>query len=352
MAKSAISNAAILNLIVPPYRPDLPGLVFRGFLGEPDYANILAIITASKQVDGIERSDTLEKVANTYAHLHNCDPYQDMIFAEMDGTAVGYGRVWWDLNESGEWNGGQLAFLHPDWRRKGIGTTILRHNEARLRQIAGRLQAEGTIRADTPRFIDVETADAEQGKAALLEQEGYRPVRYEFHMLRPLTQPVEVTPLPEGLEVRPVLVGQVRAVWDASQEAFRDHWNWIPQPDVEFRRMVEGPEFEPGLWMVAWDGDQVAGSVLNFIDSVENAEYQRRRGYTEGISVRRPWRRRGLARALLTRSLKMFQEMGMQEAALGVDSQNLNGANLLYESVGFRLDWRQTIYRKSLENQV
>jgi ribosomal protein S18 acetylase RimI-like enzyme len=64
--------------------------------------------------------------------------------------------------------------------------------------------------------------------------------------------------------------------------------------------------------------------------------------------VRRPWRRRGLARALLTRSLKMFQDMGMEEAALGVDTENLSGALRLYESVGFRAVKRQTIYRKAL----
>jgi ribosomal protein S18 acetylase RimI-like enzyme len=257
--------------------------------------------------------------------------------------------VWWDLNESSEWIGGQLAFLHPDFRRNGIGKAISRHNESRLRQIAARLQAEGVIQASTRRFCDVETADSETAKIALLENEGYQAVRYEFHMVRPLSEPVEVSPLPDGLEVRPVTPELARTVWDASQEAFRDHWNSIPEPEEEFQRMIEGPDFDPGLWKVAWDGDQVAGSVLNYIDSEENAEYERKRGYTEGISVRRPWRRRGVARALLTRSLKMFQEMGMQEAALGVDSQNLNGANLLYESVGFRLAKRFAIYRKALD---
>ena len=344
MAKSAIHN----HLIDPPFRPHLPGLVFRGFLGEADYASILAVINASKQADGIERSDTLEAGARTYAHLHHSDPAQDMIFAEVNAAAVGYGRVWWDLNESGEWIGMQLAFLHPDWRRKGIGTAILRHNEARLRQVAGRLESQGLIQASTPRFTDVLAAEGETGKIALMGREGYQPVRYEFHMVHPLSEAAVVTPLPEGLEVRPVLDGQVRTVWDASQEAFRDHWNSIPEPEEEFQRLREGPDFDPGLWMVAWEDDQVAGSVLNYIDSEENAEYRRRRGYTEGISVRRPWRRRGLARALLTRSLRMFQEMGMQEAALRVDSQNLNGANLLYESVGFRLAQRHAIYRKAL----
>ena len=350
MKQSTLNNPAVrTNQISLPFWPDLPGLVLRGFQGEMDYANILAVITASKQADGIERSDTLEKVANTYAHLHHCDPFQDMIFAEVGERAVGYGRVWWDLNESGEWIGGQLAFLHPDFRRKGIGTAILRHNEARLHQISERLQAEGVIQGSTRRFVDVETAESETAKVALLDREGYQPVRYEFLMVRSLLEPVELTPIPDGLEVRPVGEGQVRAVWAACQEAFRDHWNSIPEPEEEFQRMVEGPDFDPGLWKVGWDGDQVAGSVLNFIDLEENAEYQRRRGYTEGISVRRPWRKRGLARALLTRSLKMFQEMGMTEAALGVDSQNLNGANFLYESVGFRLVKRYAVYRKSLE---
>jgi ribosomal protein S18 acetylase RimI-like enzyme len=86
--------------------------------------------------------------------------------------------------------------------------------------------------------------------------------------------------------------------------------------------------------------------VLNFINSAENQEYRRLRGYTEGISVRRPWRRRGLARALLTRSLLMFQEMGFEEAALGVDGQNPNGALQLYESVGFQVRRRELVYRK------
>lgn len=336
------------HLIVPPFQPDLPGLVFRRFLGEADYAAIVDIINSSKQADRLERSVTREAVARTYTHLHNCDPYQDMMFAEVDGKAIGYSRVYWEINESGEWIGMQLAYLSSDWRRKGIGTVMLRHNEARLRHITEQLQTEGVIQASTRRFTDVETAESETGKAALLASEGYQPVRYEFHMLRPLKEPVEVTPLPQGLEVRPVQAGQVRAIWEACQEAFRDHWNSIPEPEEEYQRILSDPDFNPSLWKVAWEGDQVAGSVLNFIDAEENAEYQRKRGYTEGISVRRPWRRQGLARALLSRSLEMFQAMGMQEAALMVDSQNLNGANFLYESVGFRPARRYAIFRKSL----
>jgi ribosomal protein S18 acetylase RimI-like enzyme len=165
-------------------------------------------------------------------------------------------------------------------------------------------------------------------------------------MTRPLSEPVSVTPMPEGLEIRPVPVEHYRTIWDAMQEAFQDHWSFVPEGEEEYRKWLEWPDFDPAIWKVAWDGDQVAGMVLNFIAPNENLEYNRKRGYTEGICVRRPWRRRGLARALLTRSVQMFQEMGMEEAALGVDAENLSGALNLYQSVGFRVDKRHTTYRK------
>jgi ribosomal protein S18 acetylase RimI-like enzyme len=89
--------------------------------------------------------------------------------------------------------------------------------------------------------------------------------------------------------------------------------------------------------------------VLNYVDREENLAFQRQRGYTEDISVRRPWRRRGLARALLTKSLAAHKGNGMTEAALGVDTKNPTGALRLYESVGFQVVNRATVLQKPLD---
>jgi len=89
--------------------------------------------------------------------------------------------------------------------------------------------------------------------------------------------------------------------------------------------------------------------VLNFINRKENEEYGRQRGYTETICVRRPWRRQGVARALIARSLQTVKAQGMTEAALGVDTQNPSGARRLYESMGFRPVKSHTLYRKPLD---
>jgi ribosomal protein S18 acetylase RimI-like enzyme len=88
--------------------------------------------------------------------------------------------------------------------------------------------------------------------------------------------------------------------------------------------------------------------VMNFVNHEENEEYDRKRGYTEGICVRRPWRRQGVARALIARSFRVLKALGMTEAALGVDAQNPNGALRLYKSMGFEPVKEHTTYRKPL----
>jgi ribosomal protein S18 acetylase RimI-like enzyme len=105
---------------------------------------------------------------------------------------------------------------------------------------------------------------------------------------------------------------------------------------------------DTSLWRVAWDGDEIAGQVRSFISAEENERFGRKRGYTEHITVRRPWRRRGLARALIAASFPLLRARGMTEAALGVDTENVSGALRVYEGCGFRPIARSTTYRKSL----
>jgi ribosomal protein S18 acetylase RimI-like enzyme len=311
--------------------PFVPGLRFRGFQEESDYAVIAALINASCAADGVDRVETPDDVARYYAGLDNCDPFTDMVFAEIDGRPVGYGRVTWWQEHAGPRRYLPFCFLHPDGRGRGIGTAMLAHNEARLAQIASRHPD------DRPKHLEVFHAESETAAAALYAAFGYRAVLHAADMVRGDLEDLPEAPLPEGLTVRTPRDDELRAVWEADQEAFEDHIGAAPGTENDYRRFLDFRWNDRSLWRVAWDGDRVAGQVRSYIDEQENAEFDRRRGYTEFISVRRPYRRRGLAGALLVQSLQAVRDKGMEEAALGVLTENLHGAFRLYEGVGFRV---------------
>ena len=341
----------ISDAIELPDAPGIPGLRFRHFRGGDDFHHMAAIIRASAEVDNTERADTPEELEKYFAHLTNCDPYTDMIFAEVDpgdgrdSEVIGYSRGTWRMEASGERRYMVFVRILPHWRRKGIDLAMLHWIEGRLREIAS-----GHPTEVEKYFLSL----AEQGEAdlaALLEKNGYQPVRYGFDMVRPDLENIPDTPLPDGFEVRPALPEHYRAIWEADSEAFRDHWGFVEPSEEDYQAwLVDTTIFQPELWQIAWDiaTNQVAGQVRTYINHEQNKLYHRKRGWTEFISVRRPYRRRGLARALIARSLLAQKQAGMTESALGVDSDNQSGATRVYEDCGFRVVKRTTIYRKPL----
>jgi ribosomal protein S18 acetylase RimI-like enzyme len=71
----------------------------------------------------------------------------------------------------------------------------------------------------------------------------------------------------------------------------------------------------------------------------------------DSVFVRRPWRRRGLAAALVGRSLALLRDRGMTSAWLGVDADNPTGALGVYERAGFEVHLRSSAYHKPMEIQ-
>lgn len=325
----------------------LPGITYRHYLGEADLPAFVEISNAANRADKIDQVSVLESIQQQYKNLRNCDPVKDMIVAEMDGNIVGYGRVWW-AEESDPRHYTYLHFttLHPDWRGKGINTAIYNWLENRAKEISSNHPA------DVDKFIDTWYPTKLIWLAEKLEKRGFKPERYFYEMTSDLSKPIPEAPMPEGLETRPVEEAHLRQIWEASNEAFRDHWGHSEGTEEDCQRMLSNienlPDVDPNIWMVAWEGDEVAGMVLNFINPKTNAELNRKWGWTDPISVRRPWRKRGLARSLIVQSMKLLKEKGMEYAALGVDTQNPNNALKLYESCGYESLEEWVAVRKNL----
>ncbi len=322
----------------------IPGLTIRNFQGEQDFPRMFSILSASKRADRADSTETLEELTRSYQHLTNCDVYRDVLIAEVDGEPAAYSRVAWHQENA---NGNRIytcfGFINPEWRRKGLGSLMLKMNEARLRQIASEHPLDGA------RYFESFAEENQTGSHELLKKAGYTIERLFYKMVRPDLENIPEIPIPVGLEIRPAAKDQFRQIWGASVEAFRDHWGFSEPTEEDYQDWISWPYFQPEFWQVAWDGDQVAGMVLNFIDYGENEKFNRKRGYTENICVRRPYRGKGLARALIASSLKVHKAQGMEETALFVDTANLSGALHLYESMGYQPVQVNTTYRKPLD---
>ncbi len=326
----------------------LPGVRFRGFRGlDADLPGMFEAARLARLADGDIEPLDLGAMRATYAHLERSDPARDILVVERGHEIVGYARVQWgDANDGGRYYDA-FCFLRPDARRRGIGRTMLGWSEDRRRVIAADHAAAGEG-LDRPHWLTTFVHDGDPGGRALLEAAGYEPFRRFFSMVRSELESIPDVPLPDGLEVRPIPRDPValRQVFDAAGEAFRDHFGWVDDSDEAFAGFIEDPATDPDLWLVAFDGDEVAGAVLNGIR--RRCDGGADEGWLDSVFTRRPWRRRGLARALIVRSLNLLRDRGLQSAALGVDAQNQNEALSLYESCGFRMASSSTAYRTTV----
>lgn len=317
-------------------RPDPIGAIrFRGYRGEEDFPGLLAAYNASRLADGVSGIETIEAFTNDYRHLTNCDLDTDLLVAEAGEGIAGYARVtWWVEEATNDRVLLGVVFLRPDVRGTGAAEAMHAWTERRLDDIARSLPHDGAS------FL---TAYLDQGEAErdrVLREAGFTRTQTYAEMIRLLADPIPDLPLPGGVEVRPTTAGDARAVWESDDRAFRDHVGYAPQTETDYERWLSSHYLkDPGLWRVAYDTatGAIAGQVLNYVNVEENATLGRSWGWTESISVQREWRRRGLAKALIARSMAMFRDLGFTHAALGVHTTNPNGAFPLYEGLGYRV---------------
>ena len=333
-----------VSTIAVPGAPPIAGLTFRRYRGESDIPALVELMAAAEIADETFEIMTAGTVANIFANRNDFDPAQHLLLAELDGSLVASSEQVRSIRD-GERMYDTFGWVHPDQRRRGLGRAMLRYGEARVRERAAAEEASGETRpAQLGSWSHVTSA----GNIALLEGTGYVPVRWFFEMVRPDLEDIAEHALPDGLVLRPVPGDRARDVLLADWEAFKDHWGAVEHTEADIRRSLGDPDTDVSLWQVAWSGDEIAGSVQPAIYPTDNAAQGIQRGWLDRVSVRRPWRRRGVARALMTAAMMELRRRGMESVALGVDSENPTGALGLYEDHGFRLHKRAAAYRKPL----
>jgi ribosomal protein S18 acetylase RimI-like enzyme len=94
------------------------------------------------------------------------------------------------------------------------------------------------------------------------------------------------------------------------------------------------------------NGDEVVGVSLCNYTMAEDREMS----YVMSLGVSRPWRRKGLALALLHHTFGEFYRRGKRKVALDVDAHSLTGATRLYEKAGMDVQRQSAVYEKELRS--
>ena len=174
---------------------------------------------------------------------------------------------------------------------------------------------------------------------------GWRPIRYSFRMQIELGGDLPEPVWPDGLEPRNVREGEEERVYEAHMDSFVDHWDFRRESfDDWARHTSDNHRFDPSLWWLVDDGDELAAISLNSWHFSGDPQF----GWIHVLGVRPAWRRRGLATALLLHSFRDFKQRGATRVGLGVDGENTTGAVRLYERVGMRQVRRDDTYEKTL----
>lgn len=224
--------------------------------------------------------------------------------------------------------------VHPDYRGTGYGTLLMDWARSRM-QYELELAPAGARAA-----IRMSAPSTETESLALFERAGCVPVRHFLEMQIDMQPDMAPTPRwDDGIRVRTYVPGQDdRIVHEVVEEAFRDHWGYLPTSFEEWTQlMLHAPMFDADLWFLAVEdtpqGEQVAGVSLGRMGKHDDPDV----GYIMYLGVRRDYRRRGIALGVLEASFAAYHERGVLSVALDVDAASLTGATRLYEKAGMHV---------------
>jgi len=305
--------------------------------GHDDLSTLVKLINDADQVDDAGFATTAEALAHRFA-MPDFGPQDAIFLAEHDGHLVGYAAFFVRHHDTCD-RIGTMGIVHPDFRRQGIGTALMKRLEERARALKG----------DKPLFLDIHARERVPGVAELALSLGMQPIRWFFwmecHALDHLPEPI----FPDGIRLRTYVVGQDEASFVAAyNEAFSDHWGFhLHTLEQELHRQ-NFPGFRADDTFLAINADgQIAGLCIVLFPLVEG-QPRGDLGIVDDLAVRPAYRRRGLGRALLLTGMRRIREHGCSKANLGVDADNPNQARRLYEAVGFGVASCTTAYHKEL----
>ena len=259
-----------------------------------------------------------------------------------EGQLIGYLQLWVVSDipvQPYAW-----GHVHPGYEGQGIGSFLLDWGESRARQVFDKVPENARVSMVSNALDSYEPANN------LLKGSGMNLHRHSFIMQINMEEKPPEPEWPEGITIKIYNPEEdAEAFYRADDEAFKDHFGYVEEQfESGFERFMHyftGDEsYDPDLWVMAMDGDEIAGVYLGRKWSYEDKDV----GWISSLGVRRPWRRQGIGLALLQHSFRAFWERGQRKVGLGVDALSLTGALGLYEKAGMYVHRQYNRYEKVL----
>ncbi len=298
-----------------------------------DLPEVVDLLNAC-DVDEHGREDTTADDIRNEWELDGFALSRDAWVAEGPAGLVGYAAAG-DEKRTGEIEGD--LFVHPGSWDDGAS---LGDRLAGL--VERRAVVVGTERGYQDIRLELFCPAVNRRKRELLERHGYAVRRRVFRMEADLSGDVPVVAPPEGIRIATFRAGVEDEVMRATMtEAFEDHFRQSSESLESWRQRLLGhADFDESLWFIAWAGDEAVGAAISY----DHGDL----GWVKGLGVRRPWRRRGIGAALLSRTFVALKARGQLQVGLGVDAEAEHDPLGLYERGGMRATQTHLLYEKAL----
>jgi mycothiol synthase len=296
-------------------------------LRAPTLADVPAVTALMNRVtDELfgERDETEDEVGRIL-ESEELDPAEDIRVAEVGGEIVGYADVFPHPHPT-YWVDVQVPPSGDDTVRGALVEWSLR----RVKQKGGELA------------IAAAWVDDERDRRAH-EAAGFVRVRGSYRMRIDFGDGLEESRAPDGVTIRAMTPNDAQAAYETHTETFQDMWGHAQQTFEDWRHWFLDEKHDWSLWFLAEADGDVAGVALCRPTPAEPDV-----GIVRVLGVRRPWRRKGVGRALLHHAFAEFRRRGMRAAVLGVDAESLTGAQRLYASAGMYVARESDVFEKRL----
>lgn len=278
-----------------------------------DLSAIEAIICAAEPVDHngrVNRDGTVR--------FHAPADLNDLVVATADATPIGFGCILQPLQD-GAYD--SVVMVHPAWRRRGVGSTLVQQLAELLRTRRATLMSSYRNTPATAAFVATFHGTH---------------VGTWLHMVAdPL--PTAALHLADGYTIRTAVPGQDEATFaNLFRDTFSQHRFLLPPSADDVRRFWEVPSFDPRRVAFAeYNGKPVGVSAVREV-VVYRGDEMITSGHIGPVGVQQAHRQRGLARALMLHNRDYAAQRGWQTLDLNVDAVNV-GAIALYRSLGFEV---------------